>query len=148
MKWLMIQACSGPGAGAEIANSVLFALAMFVITLFMGVASLALWRRKKRAPVFPFIIGTLLVFNPIWMVSAAAGDCGQMKRIAAIFVLILACTCLVVQFYVLRFLARAVPNNLCLSCNYDLTGNTTGHCPECGHVIGAGGDAKNKPPCD
>ena len=31
---------------------------------------------------------------------------------------------------------------MCPSCSYDLTGNTTGTCPECGHVIAAGqGDA-------
>ena len=33
---------------------------------------------------------------------------------------------------------RRVGEGVCLSCGYNLTGNTTGHCPECGHTIAAG----------
>ena len=31
-----------------------------------------------------------------------------------------------------RFLVLLAPIGYCLSCSYDLTGNTTGRCPECG----------------
>jgi predicted RNA-binding Zn-ribbon protein involved in translation (DUF1610 family) len=31
--------------------------------------------------------------------------------------------------------ARKVPPGLCVSCHYDLTGNVSGVCPECGKAI-------------
>ena len=35
-----------------------------------------------------------------------------------------------------RYRRRAVPPGRCRSCGYDLTGNTSGRCPECGTAIG------------
>ena len=32
--------------------------------------------------------------------------------------------------------AHRLANNLCLHCGYDLTGNVSGLCPECGSVVG------------
>lgn len=37
----------------------------------------------------------------------------------------------------LRIGRRTVPANCCRHCGYDLTGNVSGTCPECGHLTGA-----------
>ena len=39
------------------------------------------------------------------------------------------------NFFVMATSRRRVRKGVCLSCGYNLTGNTTGTCPECGHVI-------------
>jgi hypothetical protein len=39
---------------------------------------------------------------------------------------------------------RAKPAHLCIECGYNLTGNVSGRCPECGRVIG-GGNSGNDP---
>ena len=42
------------------------------------------------------------------------------------------------NFFVILSNRRRVDEGVCHSCGYNLTGNTTGICPECGHVIAAG----------
>ena len=43
------------------------------------------------------------------------------------------------NFFVILSNRRRVGKGVCLSCGYNLTGNTTGICPECGYVIAVGG---------
>lgn len=40
-----------------------------------------------------------------------------------------------VVVYRFRFDRRRIPPHCCQSCGYDLTGNTSGTCPECGHPV-------------
>jgi hypothetical protein len=42
----------------------------------------------------------------------------------------------VVVLTVIAFRLSAVPEGCCLKCGYDLTGNVSGRCPECGGAIG------------
>ena len=38
---------------------------------------------------------------------------------------------------------RRIPLGHCQHCGYDLTGNVSGRCPECGRAIGTDGEARN-----
>ncbi len=60
--------------------------------------------------------GSMLVMLPLWIPLLLTG--------------------LLTLWFGLRFRRPAGRTNLC-ECGYDLTGNTTGVCPECGRTVGA-----------
>jgi hypothetical protein len=75
-------ACSGPGAGAAIAESIRIGYdqAMLVGGLFMNSLAIAALTRQW---IFPAIVLGLLAVHPAWTVSAISGDCGEFKRFAS-----------------------------------------------------------------
>jgi len=79
-------ACSGPGAGAFIAESIAIgyfhanvAGVLFLVALLFAVARFH-YRLTWLAPI---LIGFVLAVHPAWTVSAIHGDCGFRLRAAA-----------------------------------------------------------------
>ncbi len=75
-------ACSGPGAGATIAESIRIgethaAVAGGLLLVSLAVAGFA----RQRA--MPAVLLGLLALHPAWTVSAISGDCGFFKRDAS-----------------------------------------------------------------
>ena len=75
-------ACSGPGAGEAIAESIRTAEihAAIVAILLLAALSIAL---RVRARTVPWILVGLLVIHPAWTIDAIRGDCGMIKRAAS-----------------------------------------------------------------
>jgi hypothetical protein len=76
-------ACSGPGAGAAIEESIAIGYAHAVLVGCLLVVSLSLLAVVPRTWFVPVIIAGLLWIHPAWTISARRGDCGFMKRNAS-----------------------------------------------------------------
>ncbi len=77
-------------------------------------------------PPDPFTVATVLPFRPIWT--------GQLAYGTFWFVIVALCRLFDLVLREARHRRRAARCR-CTSCNYDLQGNTTGVCPECGVEI-------------
>jgi hypothetical protein len=87
----VVFACSGPGAGAAISSNERLATMMFLACLLLLPASLIVWRRSQRHRGWAVAHILLIVMNPIWWISAVAGDCGSSLRdVATVFVVVAA----------------------------------------------------------
>ena len=70
----------------------------------------------------------IAVFYPgVW-------DISPIWELCVVFILMSVCT-VAFAFIGWRFAGRKRPVGLCLRCGYNLTGNLTGVCPECGSPI-------------
>jgi len=83
-----IVACSGPGAGQAIADSIAYANGQAIVALILTIATAGLWLVfRRQALVWAFLASLVfLCIHPAWTVSAIHGDCGQFKVMAATFV--------------------------------------------------------------
>ena len=77
-----------------------------------GIAAIVFNTGDPLAPIVQVIVG--VIFGTIGAVLGLAG--GLLGK------------------FVRRIIDRKLSPNACPSCDYDLTGNTTGVCPECGHA--------------
>ena len=138
-----VLACSGPGAFKVMADVDLYANrcalgveAMLVMTCYL----LLRGGRPRLAGVHLFF---LLVLNPAWTVSAWKGDCGDFKATAATVVLVSTALTLPEAAVLAIWFREPWPwqrprSSHCPACGYNLTGNTSGVCPECGTPTTAG----------
>jgi hypothetical protein len=71
-------ACSGPGAGQAITESIRTSEihAGVLALLLLGSIAIAYWAGKRSAA---FILLALLAIHPLWTISAQSGDCGSFK---------------------------------------------------------------------
>ena len=98
-------------------------LAKWVATMIFVVAIVLLWAtgwvrvQDSAAPAFWSLEAVLHPPNPFWIPVLVFG----------------AATALL--WYMDR---RRVPSGHCRKCGYDLTGNVSGRCPECGTPFGRG----------
>lgn len=74
--------CSGPGAGAAIAESIRIGQSHASVAAGFVVVSLPVAVYSGRWSV-PVVLLGLLALHPAWTVSAISGDCGEMKRVTA-----------------------------------------------------------------
>jgi hypothetical protein len=90
--FLHILACSGPGAGKHIAESIRTGYYGAAYTALVGAVCYFLYRHKggRGWPMIGSIV--FLVLHPAWTVSAINGDCGQFKVVTT-FVIGLLGTC-------------------------------------------------------
>ena len=82
----------------------------------------------------------LLALHPSWTVSAWHGDCGDFKRSASTAFVVAAGIAIleasaVAVFFRRPWRRRPSRRGVCARCGYDLTGNTSGTCPECGEPL-------------
>lgn len=115
---LEIFACSGPGAGAVIAESIQIgyfhacvAGALFFIALLLT----AVRFRCRSVWVAPILLGFLLALHPAWTVSAGRGDCGERLRAVAFNTSVVCVVVLAIQMLVVLrqlFLKVAGRHNL------------------------------------
>ncbi len=75
----VLLACSGPGAGAAIAESIAVGYTHAAVAGGLLLASLAVSAFTRRWATPAVLVG-LLVLHPAWTVSAISGDCGHLKR--------------------------------------------------------------------
>src|SRR4051812_46613159 len=87
-------ACSGPGAGAAIAENIQAGFVHAVIAFGLLLISLGtLWFAHRRF-VVPLVLAVLLALHPAWTISAAIGDCGDLKHSLAILFTVIGCLAL------------------------------------------------------
>jgi hypothetical protein len=93
----LIFACSGPGAGAAIAENIAYAQAHALVVLTALEVSALIWLCVRRSRGWPLASALLLLLHPAWTVSALDGDCGALKAQASVLFTVLAAGCLVGQ---------------------------------------------------
>jgi len=76
-------ACSGPGAGAAIAFATQFGYWCAYLGGGLLILSLLLSATRFRSWVCPCILGFFLLIHPAWTVSAAIGDCGELRKMTS-----------------------------------------------------------------
>jgi hypothetical protein len=86
-------ACSGPGAGAAIAESTRIGYTHAAVTGVLLAVSLAIAGLGRRWSVPAILLG-LVALHPAWTVSAISGDCGHMKRYASWLFTVAGCAAL------------------------------------------------------
>lgn len=89
-------ACSGPGAGAAIAESIRISQIHAVVLALMLLVSAGLSRLNGKR-VVTLVLLALLAIHPAWTVSALVGDCGHLKQCAVWFVTVAASLALIWQ---------------------------------------------------
>jgi hypothetical protein len=84
------------------------------------------------------VIGQVVVTVPVARVARSRGAAGPLAE-WVIPVLVALLACVVIVWLVRRRITRNVRRELhdrglptCVACGYDLTGNVSGRCPECG----------------
>jgi hypothetical protein len=70
-----------------------------------------MWNRKSHWPMQPFYVGIAL---PLWIPALMAALCAGL---------------------LVWLERRRLPPQCCQACGYDLTGNASGTCPECGSIV-------------
>jgi len=95
----IVLACSGPGAGRIISESIRIAhyCAAFGFLVLLVIFYFQRFRAGRMWPLSVSI--ALLVIHPAWTVSAVSGDCGDSKREASYFVSFLLVGLLLYQIY-------------------------------------------------
>jgi len=73
-------ACSGPGAGKAMAESVAIGYIHARVAAAMLLASLVVCAGAQRLWGVPAVLAGLLALHPAWTVSILRGDCGFMRR--------------------------------------------------------------------
>lgn len=77
---MMLFACSGPGAGKAIVQSIEIGYTHAAIDGGLFVVSFVLFATGPRRWIVPAILLGLLILHPAWTISAISGDCGFLKR--------------------------------------------------------------------
>jgi hypothetical protein len=90
-------ACSGPGAGQAIAESIAIGYTSAAIVGGLLMASLAAFAFNPRRWGASALLLGLLALHPAWTVSALSGDCGAFKCEASWFFTAVGCIALVYQ---------------------------------------------------
>ena len=75
----------------------------------------------------------LLTFSWFMLLIAVSPGGGSSLILAAVFAALLGCLLACVGF--LRWLSRSSSPGRCRKCGYNLTGNVSGTCPECGTAV-------------
>jgi hypothetical protein len=103
----IILACSGPGAGRVIQESILigyFCAGLAGLVTFAAICLQRFW----GGPVWPFLVcAALLALHPAWSISAIHGDCGYFKREASYAVSLLFGALLAFQLLAARSAQRS-----------------------------------------
>ena len=95
---------------------------------------------KRRAKTYRDVrLGSGFMFGVVVLLAAAIFKAGD-SDITWTWFILLAAMALFLSLSVYAHIQygranRMIAAHRCTQCGYDLTGNTTGHCPECGHVI-------------
>ncbi len=106
-------------------------LVLPVMSIFAGLAGLLAWpfvylvlRRRRLRSCLPVILCLTL----IWIVAVTPfhAGAGFLGSFGAFAVALLLCR---------RFIRICQPPGSCQRCGYDLTGNVSGRCPECGKPL-------------
>jgi hypothetical protein len=134
-----VLACSGPGAWRVMTDADIYAswCAFWVAILLVPVVyTLA----RSGHPMLAAAHLLLLILHPSWTVSAWHGDCGDFKRMASTAFVILAGVAVPEASAVALLFRRPWPwrrekFGVCRHCGYNLTGNVSGTCPECGTAM-------------
>lgn len=112
--------------------------------LFLGAAvwtalvSILSFRATKR--FLPgFLLSTLIATLPLLAILAFRGDFVVQLRMIGVVVLLMSPIVLIVgtMVWIDRRDQRRMDPTRCSNCDYDLTGNVSGICPECGTAIRA-----------
>ena len=159
--WWRIVALFGAGVGLMVVSKywswqALVLLAPWLLVLITGVlVSLSFSEQRLGRSCFEAVaVGTgLTVGHLAWWLWHTAGAVGRFIPVGtvaasrteafAMTVLNNILPCLVIRlvglWFVLSFIHRLVvqTGSLCWTCAYDLTGNESGVCPECGTKIGS-----------
>ena len=93
--------------------------------------------------IYTFLLGWVLFYAILaWFIPMdSTGDpvldkqTDQNAILVAISVTVIAALLALMEWFRSLRSANIKQKDLCTQCSYNLTGNTTGTCPECGHVI-------------
>ena len=151
--WRRIVALFGAGVGLFV---VFYGLAQIVLVpaqlalmflLITGVlVPLSFSEQRLRRSFFEAVaVGTGLTVGysafSLWTVAGSGADPVAVAVTFALFGLVCVLLCLVIRlvglWFVRSFIRRLIvqTGSLCWTCAYDLTGNESGVCPECGERI-------------
>ena len=146
--WWRIVALFGAGVGAEVGTMVVGYVLAYIpdprLVLLTGILVPLSFseQRLRRSCLEAVAVGTGLTVGLVAAAVFTRGRAGDPVRVAgeALFFVLL---CLVIRlvslWFVRSFIRRLVvqTGSLCWTCAYDLTGNESGVCPECGAKIGS-----------
>jgi hypothetical protein len=111
-----------------------------ILGLFWIPFAMLLLRKRSITPMVLTTFITMFITGLVW--SACAATVPRMvpaldeEGLFAFAMLLLGSGVFLVNCYVLRRrLPKLYPSGLCQQCGYDLTGNVSGICPECGSPI-------------
>ncbi len=128
-KWLFLLAvCASFGAIAGLATDSPLIWLFFVAWLCSFFWAGVLCASTRRLYICVLVMGAMLFVTSISASIATfpESNCGVIPCALPITLV------LVLLGYSLGYVPRVTPDNICTKCGYDLTGNVSGRCPECG----------------
>jgi hypothetical protein len=136
-------ACSGPNAWKVMLDADLYGASCAVWVTLLLVPTVYIIARSGH-PALALTHLLLLLLHPAWTVSAYSGDCGRSKEFFSTVFVVLAAASVLESIYIAVYFRRPWPwrwrrqhprIGFCPNCDYNLTGNVSGVCPECGTTM-------------